>query len=289
MHGKLYTLIIILFVLFGLLFYSYLKINLVDEILVAILVGYTFLVRTSTHRKFHNEFVVYLLIMGGYIIYSVFLGITSSQAIFYDVQQQVKPFMAFYCTIYLKPTFSMLQKKAILLTCSITFVIALCFIPNTIVTTQFMGGHVTSLAALSMTLFCIRYYFKRKREKLSLVFLSLGLFSGRSKFFVTYAMSMFFLYLHKRIKILNIRFIISICLIMIFMVYFVIWEKFNFYFIQGTEEDSGITRPMFYITAWHILCDYFPLGSGFATFANHSTSVFYSPLYYKYNLWTIWG
>lgn len=287
--GKFYTLFIVLFILFGLLFYSYLDINLVDEILVAILAGYMLLIRLSTHRSFPKEFAVYVLIISGYIIYSFFLDITSSQAILYDVQQQVKPFLAFYATIYLTPTFSKLQMKVIQTTCIIAFFIALCFIPNTIMTNQFMGGHITTLASLSMILFCIRYYFKRDREKLSLAFLSLGLFSGRAKFFTSYAIAMLFLSLHRRIKIMNIKFIILVCIIIICMVYFVIWDKFNFYFIQGTEEDSGIARPMFYVTAWHILWDYFPLGSGFATFANHASRVFYSPLYYNYNLWMIRG
>ena len=73
------------------------------------------------------------------------------------------------------------------------------------------------------------------------------------------------------------------------LINYVIWDKFNLYFIQGTEEDSGVARPLFYITSFKILIDYFPFGSGLASFANNASGIFYSPLYYKYDLWQVWG
>lgn len=78
-------------------------------------------------------------------------------------------------------------------------------------------------------------------------------------------------------------------LILSFLVYFVIWDKFNLYFVQGFEEQNGVARSMFYIKSVDIFKDYFPFGSGLATFANNASGVFYSPLYYNYDLWTIWG
>ena len=40
---------------------------------------------------------------------------------------------------------------------------------------------------------------------------------------------------------------------------------------------------------WEVLGDYFPFGSGFATYANPASMTWYSPIYTKYNLDTIWG
>jgi hypothetical protein len=40
---------------------------------------------------------------------------------------------------------------------------------------------------------------------------------------------------------------------------------------------------------WDVLADYFPFGSGFATYANPASMTWYSPIYTKYNLDSIWG
>lgn len=289
MAGKFYTVFICLFLLFGLQFYSIIGFSFIDEILVLILVAYTLFIRINTHRSMPKEFVSYLWIMVGYLVYSLCLRVTSPAAIFYDVQQQLKPFLTFYCTIYLMPGFTKRQAKLIQKTCNFSFIIALCYIPSVFSTKSFMEGHVTTLAALAMTLFLIRYFFLQKRDKLSLFMLSMGIFSGRSKFFVTYTFSIFFLYYHRRFQIFKIKNILLISVILSCIIYLLIWDKFQFYFVHGLEDDSDVLRTLFYKTSLDILCDYFPLGSGFATFANYASGVFYSPLYYKYNLWQVYG
>ena len=285
----MFTFLIIILIIGGLLLYSLLGIEIIDEAAVALLVSYAFLVRLQTHRPFPKEFVVYMWIMLCYTIYSICLNITSPIAILYDLQQQVKPFLCFYSTIYLMPVFSKRQIKFILFACKISFIVALLFLPQVFVNGSFMGGHVTNLATLAMTIFCVSYFFKKKREKKMIAYLSLGLFSGRSKFFVTYAFSIFLLFFHRKFKLLNIKTMIISGLILSFLVYFVIWDKFNLYFVQGFEEQNGVARSMFYIKSVDIFKDYFPFGSGLATFANNASGVFYSPLYYNYDLWTIWG
>lgn len=152
-----------------------------------------------------------------------------------------------------------------------------------------MGGHITSLASLTMALFCILYYLNQRRSLLPVSILSLGLFSMRAKFFVTYAFSILLFSLHKRIKLFNIRILVMSGILIFILINYVIWDKFNLYFIQGTEGDSGVARPLFYITSFKILIDYFPFGSGLASFANNASGIFYSPLYYKYDLWQVWG
>lgn len=289
MIGNFYTTFIILFILLGLLFYNCLGVQLIDELLVAILVLFTFLVRLNSSKKFSKELFIFIVISLFYLIYSIILKITSPIAILYDFQQQVKPFVVFYCTSYLNPKFNKKQIQIISITCIIAAIFTICVIPKSIASTAFMGGHITSLASLSMAIFCILYYLNQRRSLLSLSILSLGLFSTRAKFFVIYAFSMTLLYIQKRIKLLNIKVLVVLCILVFILINYVIWDKFNLYFIQGTQDDSGVARPLFYITSFKILSDYFPFGSGLASFANNASAVFYSPLYYKYDLWQVWG
>lgn len=285
--GNFYTIFIILFILLGSLFYNCLRIQLIDELLVAILALFTLLVRLNSSEKFPKEFWAFIVISLFYLIYSIILKIASPIAILYDFQQQVKPFVVFYCTSYLNPKFNKKQMQVISITCIIATIVTICVIPQSIASTAFMGGHIASLASLSMALFCILYYLNQRRSFLSLSILSLGLFSTRAKFFVTYAFSMILLCIHKRVRLFSLKVLVALCILIFILVNYVIWDKFSIYFIQGV--DNGAARTLFYITFLKILNDYFPFGSGLASFANNATAVFYSPLYYKYDLWQVWG
>lgn len=289
MIGKFYTTFIILFIPLGLLFYNCLGIQLIDELLVAILVLFTFLVRLHFNKKFSKEFLAFVIISLFYLGYSIILKTTSTIAVLYDFQQQVKPFVVFYCTSYLNPQFNKRQIQIISITCIIAAIVTMCAIPQSIASTTFMGGHITSLASLSTALFCILYYLNQRRSWSLLFILSLGLFSMRAKFFVTYAFSIMLLYIHKRVKLFNIKVLLISGILIFILINYVIWDKFNFYFIQGSEDNSGVLRSLFYITFFKILIDYFPFGSGLATFSNNASGVFYSPLYYKYDLWEVRG
>ncbi len=59
------------------------------------------------------------------------------------------------------------------------------------------------------------------------------------------------------------------------------------YFIK--YDPSKIARNVLYLTSFKISEDYFPFGSGFGTFGGWMSRVYYSPLYYKYGLNTVWG
>ena len=57
------------------------------------------------------------------------------------------------------------------------------------------------------------------------------------------------------------------------------WPQIFFYHITlaSTSARSVILR-----TSFQILLDYFPIGTGFGTYASHSAAAHYSPVYYKY-------
>ena len=94
-----------------------------------------------------------------------------------------------------------------------------------------------------------------------------------------------FFFLGKRIKF-SFKYII-VLLTLITSIIYVNWEKFSFYFISGYDE--GLARSLMYYTSLIIFVDYFPFGSGFATFGTEAAARYYSPLYYKYDLHVVYG
>lgn len=55
------------------------------------------------------------------------------------------------------------------------------------------------------------------------------------------------------------------------------------------SENSDMARTQLLLNSIKIAKDYFPLGSGFATFGSYYSGVFYSPIYYLYRMNNIWG
>ena len=60
-------------------------------------------------------------------------------------------------------------------------------------------------------------------------------------------------------------------------------EDFNLYL------STAAARGVMYITTGLVLLDYFPFGSGLASFGSPASSTFYSNLYYKYGLDNVYG
>ena len=58
---------------------------------------------------------------------------------------------------------------------------------------------------------------------------------------------------------------------------------------QGYFTRGETPRSMLMKTGVQIAKDYFPLGTGFGTYASGINRSFYSPLFYKYRLFTVWG
>jgi hypothetical protein len=139
--------------------------------------------------------------------------------------------------------------------------------------------------------YCTRF---TNLDKLTfLLLLSIGIFSGRSKFYGFYALSVFvilFFLNTKQIK-WNIRnILILVC--MFAVVILVAWQKISFYFYQAVTEEVDkdmIARYVLYATAPDILLDYFPFGSGFASYATYASGAYYSPVYTDYGIDMVWG
>jgi hypothetical protein len=150
-------------------------------------------------------------------------------------------------------------------------------------------------AAVICTSLCYFYYsrFTSLDKLIFLLMLSIGILSGRSKFYGFFALSVFVIlfFLNTGQIKWNVRnILIVVC--MFAAVVFVAWEKIFFYFYQAVTEDvekDMIARYILYATAPDILRDYFPFGSGFASYATYASGVYYSRIYADYGIDGVWG
>lgn len=286
-----FTILIVIYLLCGVILYEALNLNLTDEILVLFLILYTIGYRIKSRKKLDKEIKIFSCIAFFYLFYSLSIGITSAKAIILDFQQQIKPYIAFYCTSYLAPTFTIKQWKGlhsyINYLIIVTVLIILCGYSDI-----FFDGFSAVLATTMLTLSLFHYYTGHNNKiakKKSLLTMSLGLLSLKAKFFSEFVMAIYlFLFRKTKLKLTSLKTITSLAIFTVLIIY-LIWEKLNFYYIDGFTNSEGIARPLLYQSGIQILYDYFPLGSGFGTFCNEAARTIYSPLYYKYNLYTVYG
>ena len=69
----------------------------------------------------------------------------------------------------------------------------------------------------------------------------------------------------------------------------VAWDKINLYFIQGgfgggRAVDDLYARMALYYFSTNVFADYFPFGSGFATYATFASGEYYSHIYNDYGM-----
>ncbi|MDL2277338.1 O-antigen ligase domain-containing protein, partial [Parabacteroides sp. OttesenSCG-928-G07] len=83
-----------------------------------------------------------------------------------------------------------------------------------------------------------------------------------------------------------------IALVTFLLILYVAWDKIQLYFLQsitGEVEEDLIARFVLYATSLEIFKDYFPFGSGLASFATHASGAYYSDIYVEYGISHVWG
>lgn len=85
--------------------------------------------------------------------------------------------------------------------------------------------------------------------------------------------------LNKRLNIIYIA-LLGVAL------YMLVGEQIEFYYGGG---DNVVARTVLNKTAVQISKDFFPLGTGFGTFASHQSAAEYSPIYGLYKISGVWG
>lgn len=268
----------------------------IDEAMTVVLFLFTI---TKVYGKkmdsIGKEILWYIGLMVFYVAYSIVLKINVQEAVFYDLQQQVRPYVVFFCSYLLAPDFTEKQKKRLIrwfLLCDIAYVISFFagFSISKYGIRTPMIGQATLLTASMYLLFKEN---TRKNVVKGIMILSIGLISLKSKFYGEYVVFVaLFYFLRSRLKP-NLKTIVSVLALTSAIVYFT-WEKFNVYYVEGFTEEVKTSekkaRPESFKTARIIIFnDYIPFGSGLASFGTNAAARYYSPLYYKYNLSNIWG
>lgn len=262
----------------------------IDEAMTFILIGYTVMVKSKwcINKKPFKEYYIFLYILTFYIIYSLIWGENIAGGIFLEFLQQIRPYSIIYCTWILNPQLFQKQKDRLALS------VVLTLLARTIIRNEGAGGQEDlSAGQMAICAGMIWSVFKdnTKRNRYISVFLVLfGLISAtKSKFLgeVICFVGIFFFMKRKFDLFSSKMFFIVIILGSITLGF--VWDKFSQYYISGFDE-GGMARPESLRVAFtEIIWDYIPFGPGMGTFASNGAWKYYSPLYHKYGLDTVWG
>ena len=268
-----------------------------DEILTVALLAYglvkhRFLVNDKKRRK---EISVYIGLMIFYLAYSLLMRVTTSRGVMLDFLQQLRPYAVFYLTWMMAPQFTNYQKKRIkwvMLLSFFGYLAAFFFKPSLV--TPYGGTESAALGQIALCCAIIYYMFSKQTKRnrnIAILLMLVGLVSGKSKYFgecvVFIALVIF---VKRKINFLSPKTLLRVGVLATVVLYFT-WAKFSAYYVEGFEEDAeAMARPATYETGMQIMFrDYIPFGSGLGSFGTAAAAKEYSPLYYKYELDTVWG
>lgn len=299
-NKQFYNLFIFTFI-FGLVLYGTIGFDSIDEICACILlILFIFATFKTQDWAIHKSFLAVGSIFIFYAVYSFYIHSNSTKGIISDIIIQFKPYLAFFAVYYLCPVFSPKQKsliKKIILILSIPMFIIGCI---SLVYPQIFKqtvGLVAYFAAI-MTASSLLYYYCSEGTKMDkivfILILAIGLFSARSKFYGFFIISVVTVLFFRHISHLRLNFkTLIIAVLSLSAMLFASRQKLVLYFGVGKSIDSVpeayMARAMLYANSLEVFKDYFPFGSGFASFASQSSGVYYSPLYAKYGIENVKG
>lgn len=278
--------------IFGVVFYDALGFNFVDELCAIALCGlYAYYVFHTPNWSVNKLFMITLGVFLFYLVYSFAIKCNTKAAILSDFIIQLKPYLAFFTVYAFKPVLNQQMKKNIqLLAIVFSFyllVIGLIslFSMEVLHALLFHQSRLATAATIMALLYLYCSDYTLKDKLVFLLLLAVGLLSGRSKmygFFVLAAFLVFYINNRFRLK-LNIKNIVIFAIVAI-AITFVIWDKLYFYFVQGGLGDARnaqdyYARAALYYFSVDVFRDYFPFGSGFATYATYTSGEYYSHIY----------
>lgn len=147
---------------------------------------------------------------------------------------------------------------------------------------MFVLGHPTFVVFGCVGAVVILLVNRDKNKKWIVAALLVAALSLRSKGLVFVALVLFLLVTVGRKGRITFAHILPCILLAVVIGY----DQFDYYFISNDFARGEITRASFEVAR-----DYFPLGTGFATFGSNVTSElgYYSPLYFEYGLSNVYG
>ena len=268
-----------------------------DEILTVLLLCYAFMKQRFLvkDKGRTTEINIYIGLMIFYLVYSLLIQVTTFRGVYLDFLQQLRPYAVFYLTWMMAPDFSPKQKKRIkwvMLFSFFGYLILFKIKPS--VVTPYGGGESAALGQIALCCAMVYYLFSKQTKRnrnIAILIMLLGLISGKSKYFgecvVFIALMMF---VKSKINFTSVSTLLKVAVLGAVVIFFT-WTKFNAYYVEGFQEDAeAMARPATYETGMTIMFrDYIPFGSGLGSFGTAAAAKEYSPLYYKYQLNTIWG
>lgn len=262
----------------------------IDEAMTGILLVYTFMKYSnrSVNRRPWREFMVCLSVIAFYTLYSLMFGVNVAGGVWLDLLQEIRPYSIIFCTWILNPRFTKKQKKWMLGTMVLTLFSWIAYHPESIESAHAEFPVLGQLAICTgMSWYLFTEDTKRNRY-IALALVLTGMFAPKFKFMGELVCFIAFVFFVK--KQLNFKSpkTVFFAVVLVVTVLVVTWTRFDAYYVTGLDNEA-MARPMSYKTSLQILWDYFPLGPGMGSFACNGAWKFYSPLYYEYNLTSIWG
>lgn len=152
-----------------------------------------------------------------------------------------------------------------------------------ILSNKLFYSHPTFLSGICIFLLSFSIRTNKKVLNITNIIITLILISTLRFKAIGAAMAVFLLSLYvertqKKLSLTKIAFVGVILLIFAF-------DQINFYFFKN----DGFARKELMNASFEIAKDYFPIGTGFATFGSFYSAENYSLIYYKYNLNTVYG
>jgi hypothetical protein len=285
---------------FGVLLYNMTGFKAVDEIAgIMLLTFYGFYVYGTKNRNVHAGILITLIVFLFYLFYSFYIAYNTRSAITLDFLVQIRPYLTFFMVMQMAPSFSGPQKRLLKRLC---FYMWLLFIPigcyglitpSVFNTAMEQPTHfVTSIVCLSVVyLYCGQFTVK---ERLNfMLMLSTGLIAAHAKFYGFFLLTAGILLYFGNPKVFKYNMRTGMVMISVMIAVFCIAKSQITYYlfpsgIAGSEYDFT-ARSSLYQTAVDILKDFFPLGSGFASFATHASGLYYSQIYSEYGLNSVDG
>lgn len=271
---------------FVVIFYNYIDTNIgfsyIDEIFVLLLFPF-YMLKCIHYKRISKEFITCISIFIFYLLYSLYLSVNITNAIFMDFLIQIKPYISFYVIYSLPLELTHKQKRNIRLLC-LFFTVCLLGISlqGSNMMTYFMG-HPSRVATAATILAFLYLYCSRESSKdifITFLIFSVGLLSLRYKF-IGFFMISFFTFFFYKIK-MNFRISWKVILYGVLisgLIIIVLYDKIYNYVIVGADEDNMWARTALYLFQVDMLNQFIPFGSGFGTYATWASGVYYSPLY----------
>lgn len=244
-----------------------------------------------------------------YVLYSIiFLPFNTPRYIVVDMVSQVKPFVPFLAVYSLGLRLTPQARAIARWLCIVNEVFMVIFYVWGRGQINLPFAHISYMGSITLISALVYYYCSLDHQQRLSVrdlvvvvsMLTFGLLCGRSKYFGEYIliMTMLCFYQPRMLAQLTLK-RLFVGLFIFALVIVVAWQKIHYYFVQGLEDvlaqgsledmSESFARPLLYITGGQILLDFFPFGSGMASFASYASATNYSTLYFEYGLDRVWG